>query len=167
MKKYIWAAILLVGAMIIIYTTPRTIIRKYDGFIYVYEDEKIEGHVEVLLDGKLYPKIFSDDAFKGLIKINNEEISISSSIPGNLKVMLQGIRNKINRRPIFTISSKIENGCISTQGIFDISRDFSFLMGYTNKLREEYDSKNVVIVCPAENREEAEKILSSRKIWGN
>lgn len=64
MKKHIGATLLLIIVIVIVvFTIPKSIIREYDGFIYSYEDERIDGHIKVLLDGKLYPKIFGDDIF--------------------------------------------------------------------------------------------------------
>jgi hypothetical protein len=167
MKKYIWAFILLNVAIIVIYTIPKSINREYEGFIYGYEDVKIDGHVKVKLDGKLYPKIFGDNIFKGKINMNNHEINISSPLPGNYKMVIQGMKDKVNRHTFYTISSMMENGLVKTEGTFIITRDFDFIMGYTNNLREEYSSNNVLMVCPARNRDEAKKIMSSRDIFGN
>lgn len=167
MKKYIGLiAFLIVGIAIIIYTIPKSIIREYDGFIYGYEDEKVEGHVKVLLDGKLYPKIFGDNVFKGQIKINNQEINISTPLPGSLKVLLHEMKYKAKGQAIFTVSSRSENDYTRTQGTFYITRDFKYLMGVTDQLREEYNSVHAVIVCPATNKQEAEKILRDKESWG-
>ena len=82
-------------------------------------------------------------------------------------MIIHGIKDKANRRAIFTISSRFENGYTGTLGVFYITRDFKYITGYTDQLRKEYNSINVVIVCPATDKQEAERILRDKESWGD
>jgi hypothetical protein len=81
-------------------------------------------------------------------------------------MILQGMKDKVNRKPIFTLCSGSDDGYTRTQGTFRITRDFKYLMGDTDQLKEEYNSIYAVIVCPATNKQEAERILKDTESWG-
>lgn len=163
-KRYvIFILIVLLSLLVVWYKTPIKVDETYDGYIFSYENERIDQEVKIHIKGKVSRNLFSDNVFNGEITVGEFSMQVQSGIPGNLKMRFLGLKSKINNEPMMLWGTKTEQRYLETTGIVHITRDFKRIWGFSKEMRSKYGEENVLFAAPATSSSQAKEIILKSK----
>lgn len=166
MKKiFIYLIPILIIAFITYYTWPRKITHTFNGVIISQETKQVKYKGTITLEGYLNYHFFAGDSFDGKIVVDENVLIVKTAPPSGENVFIRNLKEKFNASPIVMYAEN-RNKKIHTTGIVYVTRDLKKMFGTNEDLKDAYKDESICIAAPANNFDEAKKIINSKFFYG-